>query len=161
MKNKTVPAGSTTESHDFFSALKNLEHKVEDIFHNMIKRSPSEREAPQNSFYDSFIDIPKIDVIDKDQEILVKAELPGIDKDDLDISVSSNQLVIKAKTMHESKEEDGDYVKREISRNEIYRSVLLPSDVDDSKVKSKFKNGVLSLTLPKHEGSQRRKIKVD
>jgi len=105
--------------------------------------------------------MPKIDVIDRDKEILVKAELPGFDKDDLDISISNNQLVIKAKTCKEEKEEEGDYLKQEIRKSEVYRSVLLPAEVEDEKIKTSFKNGVLKLTIPKQEKSQRKQIKVE
>ena len=102
-----------------------------------------------------------MDVIDKDKEILVKAELPGIEKKDIDVSISNNQLIIKAKTCHDEKEEKGDYLKREISKNEIYRSVLLPAGVDDDcKVKTSFKNGVLELSIAKPKKSQRRQIEV-
>ena len=69
--------------------------------------------------------------------------------------------LIKAESCHEEKEEKEYYLKQGISKNEIYRSVLLPAEVDDSKVKTSFKNGVLKLTIPKQKKSHRRRIEVE
>ena len=59
---------------------------------------------------------PRVDVIDKDDEIIVRAEIPGVEKEDLDVSLSENMLTIKGTTKHEEKEEHGDYFRREMSR---------------------------------------------
>lgn len=104
---------------------------------------------------------PSVDVIDRNNEIVVKAELPGVDKKDLDISVTSNTVTVKGTTSHEEKEEKGDYYRCEMSRGEYSRTVALPADVDESKAKAKFKDGILELTIPKKEKAKRRKIKVD
>ena len=104
---------------------------------------------------------PKVDVIDKDEEIVVRAEIPGVEKDDLDVSLSENMLTIKGTTKHEEKEEHGDYFRREMSRGTFSRTVALPAEVDDGKAKASFKDGVLELNLPKAETSKRRNIKVD
>lgn len=103
---------------------------------------------------------PSVDVIDRDNEIVVKAELPGVDKKDLDISVARNAVTVKGTTSHEEKEEKGDYYRSEISRGEYSRTVRLPSEVDESKAKAKFKDGILELTLPKKEKGKKRKITV-
>lgn len=161
MKNKEISKSSRNEQHDFLTALRDLEHKVENMFQSLWQNSFDQEKVPDLFSYSSLTSMPKMDVIDRDKEISVKAELPGIDKKDLEISVTNNQLVIKAKTCHEEKEEKGDYLKQEISKNEIYRSVLLPADVDDSKVKTSFKNGVLELTIPKQKESHRRRIEVE
>lgn len=104
---------------------------------------------------------PSVDVLDRDNEVVVKAELPGVDKKDLDISVTSNTVTIKGSTSHEEKEEKGDYYRCEMSRGEYSRTVALPADVDEAKAKAKFKDGILELTIPKKEKAKRRKIKVD
>lgn len=105
--------------------------------------------------------LPKVDVLDRDQEIVVKAELPGVQKDDLDVSLSDNTLTIKATTRHEAEEEQGEYYRREMSRGEFQRTLTLPSDVDSDKVKANFKDGILELTLPKIETAKRKAIKVE
>ena len=104
--------------------------------------------------------IPKVDVIDRDDEVVVKAELPGVEKKDLDVSVTETSVTIKGTTSHEEKEEKGDYYRCEISRGAYARTVALPSYVDADKAKASFKDGVLELTLPKVEKSKRRSIEI-
>ena len=160
MQNKDISKSTDTEQHGYLSGLRDLEHKVENMFHDLWHNPFNREKVPDLFSFSSFNHVPKMDVIDRDKDILVKAELPGIEKKDLDISITKNQLVIKAKTCHEEKEEKGDYLKQEISKSEIYRSVLLPADVEVDKVKTSFKNGVLQLTMPKRKESHRRRIEV-
>lgn len=105
--------------------------------------------------------VPHVDVVDRDQEIVVRAELPGVDKDDLEVSMTDNTVTIKAVTSQEEKEEKGDYYRHEISRGSFARTVTLPGGVDGSKGKARFKNGILELTLPKLEKSRRKRITVE
>lgn len=104
---------------------------------------------------------PSVDVIDREDEVVVKAELPGVDKKDLDISVTQNTVTIKGSTSHEEKEEKGDYYRCEMSRGSYSRTLSLPADVDESKAKATFKNGVLELTLPKQAKSKRTSVTVE
>ena len=104
--------------------------------------------------------MPKVDVIERDDEVVVKAELPGVEKKDLDVSVTETSVTIKGTTSHEEKEEKGDYYRCEISRGAYARTVALPSYVDADKAKASFKDGVLELTLPKVEKSKRRSIEI-
>ncbi len=105
--------------------------------------------------------MPRVDVVDRDDEIIVKAEVPGVDKKDLEISVTDNTVSIKGSTSHEEKEEKGDYYHCEISRGSFSRVVPLPVEVDAEKTSSKFKDGVLELTLPKAKKTKRHTVKVD
>lgn len=105
--------------------------------------------------------MPNVDVIDRDDEVLVKAELPGVDKKDLEISTTQNSVTIKGTTRHEEKEEKGDYYRCEISRGSYSRTLALPAEVDEEHAKATFKDGVLELTLPKLKKTKRRTIKVE
>lgn len=105
--------------------------------------------------------MPKVDIIDRNKELLIRAELPGVEKKDLDISMTDNSLTIKAKSRYEEKEEKGDYYRSEIAQGSFSRTIGLPADVDMDKVKTSFKDGILELTVPKLERSQRRSIKVE
>jgi HSP20 family protein len=105
--------------------------------------------------------MPKVDVIDRDDEVLVRAEIPGVQKDDLDVSISDNSVTIKGETKREEKEEKGEYYRCEISQGAFTRTVALPDYVDTEKSKAKFKDGVLELNLPKIEKAKRRSIKID
>jgi HSP20 family protein len=105
--------------------------------------------------------MPRVDVIDRDEELIVKAELPGVDKKDLDVSVTENTVTIKGSTSHEEKEEKGDYHRSEMSRGTYSRTLTLPTDVEADKAKATFKDGVLELSLPKMKKAKRHSIKVD
>ena len=105
--------------------------------------------------------MPKVDVLDRENEVVIKAEVPGVEKKDLDISVGEDTVTIKGSTTHEEKEEKGDYYRREISRGAFLRTVALPATVDGSKAKASFKDGMLELVLPKTEKAKRHSVKVD
>jgi len=105
--------------------------------------------------------LPRVDMIDRDKEILVRAELPGVDKKDLDISLTDNTLTIHANMRHEKDEEHGEYRRAEIRRGEFQRTMTLPAEVKGDQAKAKVENGMLELTLPKAEAAKRRTIKVD
>jgi HSP20 family protein len=104
--------------------------------------------------------MPSVDVIDRDDEVVVRAEVPGYKKEDIEISVSDSSLTIKGETKTEEKEEKGDYYRCEISRGAFTRTVELPAAVDDSKAKASMKDGMLELTLPKVEKSKRHTIAI-
>jgi len=105
--------------------------------------------------------LPKVDVVDREAEVVVKAEVPGVEKKDLDISVGEDTVTIKGATRHEEKEEKGDYYRREISSGSFLRTVALPATVDGAKAKANFKDGMLELTIPKVEKARRHSVKVD
>lgn len=104
---------------------------------------------------------PTVDMIDRENEIVINAELPGIDKKDIDISVTSNTVTIKGKTEREEKEEKDNYYHREISRGSYARTLSLPVDVDEDKARATIKDGLLELVLPKSEKAKKRTIKVE
>ncbi len=105
--------------------------------------------------------MPRVDIIDRDTEIVVKAELPGVEKDDIDVSMTDNSVTIKGSTSHQEKEEKGNYYRSEISRGSFSRTVALPGDVNADEAKATFNDGILELTLPKVEKSHRKSITVD
>lgn len=105
--------------------------------------------------------IPRVDVIDRDSEILVRAELPGAEKKDIDISVSDDSVTIKGSINREEKEEKSDYYRHELISGSFSRTVGLPATVDGARSKANFKDGVLELTLPKLEKTKRHNVKVE
>jgi HSP20 family protein len=104
--------------------------------------------------------LPHVDVIDRDSEIVIRCEVPGVDKKDLEVTMTENTVTIKGDTRHEEKEEKGDYYRHEISRGTFSRTVSLPCDVDSEKTKSTFKDGLLELTAPKTKAVKRHTIKL-
>lgn len=103
---------------------------------------------------------PCVDVVEHDKEFLIKAELPGVDKKDIKVTIAGNMVTIEAGTSQEEKEEKGDYYRREISRGAYSRSLMLPVKVKEGEAKASFKSGVLELTIPKIEETKRVAVEV-
>lgn len=104
---------------------------------------------------------PRVNVIDRDDEIVVLVEVPGIKKEDLNVSVTENSVTIKGSSRREEKEENGDYYRCEIASGSFARTFSLPGAIDTEKVTSSFDNGVLELKLAKLSKARRRQIKLD
>jgi HSP20 family protein len=102
---------------------------------------------------------PKVDIIDHDNEIEVWAALPGVKKEDLDVSINNQTITIRTSAKEEKKEE-GKYFRREITRGEYQRTLSLPGNVDDANAKASFKDGILTVTIPKTEKSKRKTIEI-
>ena len=93
--------------------------------------------------------LPKTDITDKGKEIEVTADLPGIDKKDIKITINKNVLEIHAEKKEEKKTEKKSYYSHERSYSGFYRKYALPASIDTKKVKCSFSNGVLKITLQK------------
>ncbi len=104
---------------------------------------------------------PKVDVVEQDEAVVVRAELPGVDKENLDISLTEDSVTISATTKQESEEEKGDYHRREISQGSFSRTVALPAAVQGDQANANFKDGILELTLPKAAPAKRHNVKVE
>lgn len=162
---KTQPSTALRQAEEMermFDRFREIERRMVDSFFRRDWMSPLRWEEP---LFPEFREIfkaggPKVDVIERDTEIVVRAELPGVAKDDLDISLTENTVTLRGKTRHEEKEEKGDYRHMEISRGEFSRTLTLPTGVDGAKASAKFKDGVLELTLPKLKKSERHTVKI-
>jgi HSP20 family protein len=104
---------------------------------------------------------PRVDVLDREGDFLIKAELPGVDKKDISITIADNVLTLEATMSREDKEEKAEYYRQEISRGSYRRTIALPAAVKESEAKASFKNGVLELTIPKMEKTKRSTITVE
>ena len=105
--------------------------------------------------------LPKVDIIDHDNEVEVQAALPGVKKEDLDVSISNQTITIRTSTKEEKKEEEkGKYFRREITRGEFQRTLSLPDNVDGDNAKASFKDGILKVNIPKTEKSKRKTIEI-
>jgi HSP20 family protein len=92
---------------------------------------------------------PKLDVTENKDAITVKAELPGVEQKDISISIQEGVLTIKGEKQAEKEEKDKRHHRIERSYGAFYRSVALPAAVDSSKAAATFKDGVVTITLPK------------
>ena len=151
------------DKSDTFAAMekrfRELERRLDDVFSDNWGIS-SRWELPELSrLYKMKITTPRVDVVDRDDDIMVRADVPGVTKENLDVSFTDNTITIKGRTSAEKKEEKGDYFRNETMKGAFTRTMYLPSDVDGSKASSTFKHGVLEVVVPKLEKARR--IKVD
>lgn len=103
----------------------------------------------------------RIDVSETDQAYQVKADVPGVKKDDVKVSIDGNVISIRAETKEETEEQmPGNMMRSERRYGEMYRSFTLPQDVDEDKAEARYQDGVLSLTLPKKAGGASKQIAI-
>jgi len=100
---------------------------------------------------------PQVDVVEDDKEIRVSAELPGMDADDVDISIAQGLLTISGEKREEKEDRGKNYYRMERSYGSFRRAIPLPVEVDENKAEAIFKKGVLTITLPKTAESQAKK----
>lgn len=119
--------------------------------------------SPFEQFFEGFSAekdfLPDLDVSETDKEILVRAEIPGINKDDIDITMSEGLLTIKGEKKHEREEKDENYYFKERRYGTFSRTVRLPADVQQDKVDASYKDGLLKIAIPKSEKAKRIEIK--
>jgi HSP20 family protein len=104
---------------------------------------------------------PDVDIKETDKDIQLRADLPGMKKEDIDISVNEDQLVIKGERKFEKEEKDKDFVRVERSYGSFYRSFNIGVPVKSDQIKASYKDGVLEVVLPKAEAKKPKKIEVE
>jgi HSP20 family protein len=104
--------------------------------------------------------VPKVDVKEEDKEIIVSAELPGMDQKDIDVTVANDSVHISGEKKHEEKEEEKGYYRHETSYGTFERVIDLPAEVDENKAEAEFSKGVLTIRLPKSEEAQAKHQKI-
>ena len=115
---------------------------------------------PRGGMMSSFDGQMPTDVYETDDDVVVKASIPGVNPEDIDINVVGDTLTIKAETRDESEVNEKNYVRRERRYGSVYRTIMLPSTVVADKADATFAHGVLTLTLPKAEEVKPKSIKV-
>jgi HSP20 family protein len=103
---------------------------------------------------------PVVDVFEDKNDIVVKAELPGMEKDNIEVNLTDNTLTIKGEKKKEEEVKEENYYRCERAYGSFVRSVELPKAVHTDKVKASFKNGILEIRVPKTEEAKAKEIKV-
>lgn len=136
---------------DFFG----IQREINRVFDNFIRGGTQADEAFQNSYW-----TPAVDIAELDNEYVVKMELAGVNKDDVKISLESNILTIKGEKKQEKEERNKNVHRVERSYGSFQRSFTLPTTVKSDKIDAVFKEGVLSVSLPKAEEAKPKQIEV-
>ncbi len=133
--------------------LKDIEDEMDSLFGRVLGR---EREGGAERPW-----APAVDVKETKTDIIVKAELPEVNAKDVDITVDGNMLTIKGERKSEEKKEDEDYCYSERSWGSFVRSLTLPQEVDETKTKASYRDGVLTIKMPRKKEEKAKQIKVD
>lgn len=132
-----------------FREIEDWQRQMEDFFGRPIWKPNGERAW-----------MPAVDVFEKDDKFVVKAELPGMKEEDIDVSVTGDTLTIKGEKKTETEVKNEDYYSCERSYGSFYRTVPLPSTVDANKIEANVEDGVLEVTLPKIAEVKPKKIAI-
>lgn len=103
---------------------------------------------------------PAVEVADTPEAIIVKAQVPGVSKEQIQVQISDNTLTIKGETKKEEKEEGKNYYRQEFHYGAFTRTIPLPSAVQEDKIEAQLKDGVLQITLPKSEQAKTKAIPI-
>ena len=103
---------------------------------------------------------PSLDVTEHDNEVAVRAEMPGVDPEDLDLSISGDVLTLSGEKKESSEERDGNFFRAERRFGSFRRSIQLPASVDPDKVEAEYENGVLTVRMEKAETAKPKRIPV-
>lgn len=140
-----------------WSELSSLEKRINRMFDETLKNlHPAERKEPQAGSR-----TPATDVYETENSYVVKADFPGVKKEDIQIDVHDGTFTLKAEKKFEEKESKDNYLRVERAYGSFMRSFQLPKNVDAEKIKAEYKDGVLEVTLPKIEEAKPKKIQVN
>ena len=160
-----TPKEEGLETRESGRAVRPIATSLEEFFENLFPRRWMEPMSWRRSLFPEFemkfeAQWPHIDVVDRDSELLVRAELPGVKKEDLEITITDEDLRLSA-FREMKKEEKGETMYRsEIQRGSFQRYIPFPMEVDSEQAKAELKEGVLEIMVPKRKPTKRRQIEV-
>ena len=136
---------------DYFPVYKELGSHIE----NMLGR-----QLEDASFVDTSTWAPAVDIKEEKDRFLVLADIPGVSKENINISLENNVLTLRGERYFENTEQNKDYTRKERVQGQFYRRFSLPKIADDAKISAKYKHGVLEISIPKKEQSVEKKIDI-
>jgi len=137
---------------DPFRELVQLRDEIGRWFEDIAERDKEERR--------SAVWTPSVDIKETEKEVLIKADLPGVKMEDIEVSVDENQLVIKGERKFEKEEKEKDYLRIERSYGSFYRSFDIGVPIKADEVKAHYADGVLEITIPKAEVKKPKKVEI-
>ena len=153
---------ATKKPGEIASRVEDIEHWMERFMDDMWRRPfPSllgrDRWLPIRPLS---LRMPSIDVYEEKDSVVVKAELPGMTKEDIEVNLAGEDLTIKGEKKEDKEVKEDNYYRRERSYGSFLRTVALPSEVKSDEIKASFKDGVLEIRLPKTEDAKKKSVSV-
>ena len=152
----------TKQPGEIMSRTEEFEHWLDHLMEDMWRRPfPSlfgrDRWLPIRPLS---IRMPSIDVYEEKDSVVVKAELPGMKKEDIEVNLAAENLTIKGEKKEDKEVKEDNYYRRERSYGSFLRTVALPCEVKSDEIKASFKDGVLDIRLPKTEEAKKKSVAV-
>lgn len=144
------------------TSLAPLQAELNSLFDRFFERFESPMLASGFSIFPDAMAGPRLDMKETDKEIEINLDLPGLDENDVDVTLTGDVLTIRGERRHENERKDGGYFIHERSFGSFYRTIPLPPGLETDKAKASFKRGVLNLSVPKTADAKRltRRIEV-
>jgi HSP20 family protein len=140
--------------YDPFRDLRSLQDEVNRLFSTNLSRSFGEEGMARGAWN------PSVDIYENKDQIVLEAELPGMKREDFDLSIENNVITLRGERRFEKKEESDNYHRVERSYGSFTRSFTLPQTVQTENVVAEYRNGVLRVTMPKREEVKARRIEI-
>jgi HSP20 family protein len=138
------------QRQDYWSPLNRLRDQLNRVF--------DYPEMESSDFFEGWN--PAVDIHEGKDTLTVKAELPGLKKEDIDVSLHENNLIISGERKRQEEFKEGDWCRSERFYGKFYRSLPLPYAVDAGKIEAHYRDGVLNVSLPKSEHAKPKQIEV-
>jgi HSP20 family protein len=133
-----------------------LRDRMNRLFDDSLFRSDRRNEETEMGVW-----LPAVDVFEKEDQLVIKAELPGMDKKDISLDFKDGVLTLSGVRKSENEVKEDNFYRREMSYGKFVRSFSLPADSDADQIKAEFQNGLLTVEVPKPERHQPKQIKVN
>jgi HSP20 family protein len=148
-----------------FETMSRVEQDMERMFHEFWRRPFSNLWEPERWWPSRAVTLqmPAVDVYEEKDDVIVKAEVPGLSKEDLDVTLTESTVTIKGEKKKEEEIKEKNYYRNERSCGSFARSIELPAEVKTDHAKASFKDGILEIRLPKTEEAKKKttKVKID
>lgn len=154
---------------DIFDEFRRLEETMNRMFEEIWGVSPTRRSplfplllpSGERSLVPIGTRTPFIDIVETDKEVIATAEMPGLEKGDININITEDRLEISTETKKEEEKKEKGYIYKERRSGSYYRSMPLPSAVDPDNAKATYNNGILEVKMPKIEIKKRTPLKIE
>ena len=137
-----------------WSTLPTLQDRINRLFEDALPQTEGREDAGLFEWR------PVVDTYEKDNAIVIKAELPGVSKEDISVDVNNHVLSIRGERKHEKDVNENNYFRRERFYGKFQRAFTLPDNVDPEKIDANYKDGILEVKVPKTEQSKGKKIEI-
>lgn len=140
--------------HPFYSLQREMNSLFDNFFHG-VDVAPRGFAASGKGMF-----TPSIDVKENEKEFIIKAELPGVEEKDIDVTVTNDSVTIKGEKKEEKEDKDKNYYYMERSYGSFSRVIPLKAEIESNKAEARFKNGILDIKIPKNQSAKAKGTKV-